>query len=360
MWLHLKRLDWSIIVIVLLLTAVGLLTIYSIDSSSTLSFFKKQLFFVVFGFLIMMILSFFDYRIIKNHSFVLILLYLFSLLLLGIVLLFGQQIRGAASWLQLGPLNFQPVELMKLVVILLLAKYFSFRHIEMYRIRHIIVSGIYVGLPILLIVPQPDLGSVLVLLSIWLGVMLVAGIKIRHLFILALIAILVVTSSWFWLLQDYQQQRIITFLNPQTDPYGHGYNVVQSLIAVGSGQVTGHGLKQASQSQLNFLPEQQTDFIFATFAEQWGFLGIVFLLTLFAILFWRMIKIALISNNNFSRLFVSGLAIVVFFQLMINIGMNMAILPIVGLTLPFISYGGSSLITLFIGLGIMQSIKARV
>jgi rod shape determining protein RodA len=355
---HFKKLDWSLVIIVLLLTTVGLLTIYSANQEDLVNF-KKQFLFIGLGFFLMFSLSFLDYRILKNHSLILIVLYIFCLGLLGSVLFLGQEIRGAASWFRLGFLSFQPIELTKIVVILLLAKYFSLRHIEMYRIRHIITSGIYIGLPILLILFQPDLGSALILGSIWLGIMLIAGIKMRHLAILALITILLVTASWFWLFKDYQKQRILTFLNPQTDPYGQGYNIAQSLIAVGSGGLLGQGLGHGSQSQLKFLPEQQTDFIFATMAEEKGFVGVFFLLMLFALLFWRMLKIALSSANNFSRLFASGLAIMLFSQVVINIGMNMAVLPITGLTLPLVSYGGSSLLTTFLGLGILQSIKAR-
>ena len=359
MWLHLKKLDWPLIIAVLLLVGVGLLTIYSIDSSHSLGLFKKQVNFAAIGILIMFGLSFFDYRNFKNHSALLIFLYLFSILLLVLVLIIGSKIRGAQSWFQLGAFNLQPVEITKITVILLLAKYFSLRHIEMYRIKHIVVSGLYVALPVILVIVQPDLGSVLVLLVIWLGIMLIAGIKIRHLLILGLIAVVITIGSWYWLLEDYHKNRIITFVNPQLDPYGHGYNVVQSLIAVGSGRMTGLGIDQASQSQLNFLPEQQTDFIYATYAEEWGFVGVVVLFFIFAFLFWRMILAALNAENNFSRLFISGLIAMIFFQLVISIGMNMALLPVIGLTLPLLSYGGSSLITIFIGLGVLLSIKAR-
>ena len=303
-------------------------------------------------------LSFFDYRIFKNYSSVLLILYLLSLLSLFFVL-FSQEIRGATSWFRLGSLSFEPIEFIKIVIILLLAKYFSFRHIEMYRIRHLIVSGIYIGLPVSIIILQPDFGSILVLFSIWLGLVVVAGIKLRHLFILFLIMALLFAGGWFGFLKDYQKQRILTFFNPQEDPSGRGYHISQSLIAIGSGGWFGQGLAASSQAGLKFLPEQHTDFIFATLAEQRGLVGVLFLLALFTLLFWRLIRIALFSLNNFSRLFASGLAIMIFSQLVINIGMNMALLPITGLTLPLISYGGSSLISMFLGLGILQSIKAR-
>jgi len=355
---HLRKLDWSLIIIVLLLCGVGLFTIYNIGSAESTTFFKKQFFFLGLGLLLMFALSFFDYRVFKNYSSILVILYLLSLTSLFFVL-FSQEIRGAASWFRLGPLSFEPIEFIKIVIILLLAKYFSFRHIEMYRIRHLIVSGLYIGLPASIIILQPDFGSILVLFSIWLGLIMVAGIKFRHLFILFLIIILLFISSWFVFLRDYQKQRILTFLNPQEDPLGRGYHISQSLIAVGSGGWFGQGLGAGSQAGLKFLPEQHSDFIFATLAEQRGLAGVFLLLTFFTLLFWRLVKIALFSLNNFSRLFASGLAIMLFAQLVINIGMNMALLPITGLTLPLVSYGGSSLISIFLGLGILQSIKAR-
>lgn len=358
MYNHFKKLDWPLIIIVLLLSGVGLLTIYGIGSPESLVFFKKQILFLGLGFLLMFSLSFFDYRVFKNYSSILVILYLLSLSSLFFVL-FSQEIRGVTSWFRWGGLSFGPIEFIKIVIILLLAKYFSLRHIEMYRVRHLIVSGIYIGLPISIIILQPDFGSILVLFSIWFGLIMVAGIKLRHLFILLLIAILLFVGSWFVFLKDYQKERILTFFNPQEDPLGRGYHISQSLIAVGSGGWFGQRLGTGSQAGLKFLPEQHTDFIFATFAEQRGLVGVLFLLALFALLLWRIIKIALISLNNFSRLFAIGLAVMLFAQIVINIGMNMALLPVTGLTLPLISYGGSSLVSIFLGLGILQSIKAR-
>ncbi len=359
MFSHLRKLDWQLIFIVLLLSGVGLLTIYGIGSPESLTFFKKQLSFVCLGFIIMISLSFFDYRIFKNYSFVLIILYVLSFLALFFVL-FSQDIRGASSWFRIGFLRFEPIEFIKIVIVLILAKYFSSRHIEMYRVRHLIVSGIYIALLTLIIFLQPDLGSILVLLSIWFGIIIVSGIKVRHLIILILILSIISVGAWVVILKDYQKQRITTFLNPEDDPYGKGYHISQSLIAVGSGGVFGQGLGLSSQAGLKFLPEQHTDFVFATLSERRGLVGVLFLLILFAFLFWRLIGIALKSSNNFSRLFASGFAIMIFSQMVINIGMNVAILPITGLTLPLVSYGGSSLISIFIGLGIIQSIKTRI
>ncbi|MEA3463667.1 MAG: rod shape-determining protein RodA [Patescibacteria group bacterium] len=358
MFNHLKKLDWPLAVAALSISGIGLLTIYGIGSPESLIFFKKQLVFTTLGFLVMIALSFFDYRIFKNYSIILVALYLLSLFFLALVL-FSGEIRGASSWFRLGSLRIEPIEFIKIIIILFLAKYFSFRHIEMYRIRHLIVSGAYVGLPVLAILFQPDIGSILVLSAIWLGVVIVSGIKIRHLIALLLVVVLLLTAGWFGFLEPYQKQRIITFLNPQEDPYGQGYHINQSLIAIGSGQLFGKGLDFSSQAGLNFLPEQHNDFIFATLAEQRGLAGVFFLLILYALLFWRIIKVALGAANNFSRLFAVGFTMMIFVQMAINIGMNMAVLPITGLTLPFVSYGGSSLMSIFIGMGILQGIKAR-
>ena len=194
MFSHLRKLDWQLIFIVLLLSGVGLLTIYGIGSPESLTFFKKQLSFVCLGFIIMISLSFFDYRIFKNYSFVLIILYILSFLALFFVL-FSQDIRGASSWFRIGFLRFEPIEFIKIVIVLILAKYFSSRHIEMYRVRHLIVSGIYIALLTLIIFLQPDLGSILVLLSIWFGIIIVSGIKVRHLIILILILSIISLKS---------------------------------------------------------------------------------------------------------------------------------------------------------------------
>ena len=357
MFNHLKKLDWILVFAVLLLLGAGLLTIYGIGSPESLTFFKKQVVFAVFGFFVMLGLSFFDYRIFRN-SFVLITFYFSSLIFLALVLLTGE-IRGASSWFRLGPLSFEPAEFIKIIIILFLAKYFSLRHIEMYQTRHLIISGVYIGLPAAAVLLQPDFGLILVLSAIWLGMILISGIKARHLAALSLVVVLLLFGGWFGFLEPYQKQRIATFLNPLEDPYGGGYHINQSLIAVGSGELFGRGLDFSPQAGLKFLPEQHNDFVFATLAEQRGSLGVSFLLSIFALLFWRIIKIALSATNNFSRLFAAGFAIMIFAQMVINIGMNMAILPITGLTLPLVSYGGSSLMSIFIGMGILQSIKAR-
>jgi len=305
----------------------------------------------------MLFISFFDFRLFRNFSYPIIFLYVMVLILLLAVLFFGKEVRGSSSWFSFRGFSFEPVEFAKIVVIIVLAKYFSLRHIEMFRIRHVAISAIYVGIPAILVLRQPDLGSTLILLAIWIGMVIIAGIKLRHLLLVILIGALVCAGSWSFFLKDYQKNRILDFINPQRDPLGSGYNIRQSLIAVGSGGILGKGLGYGSQSQLNFLPERHSDFIFAAFAEEWGFLGALFLILLFGVLFYRLMKINFNIKDNFSRLFIAGISIMLLFQIVINIGMNIDLLPITGIPLPFISYGGSNLLMNFLALGIIQGIR---
>lgn len=358
--IHLRKLDWILIISALLLVGIGLLSIYSSSLGRNDFFnFKKQIIFFGVGFLLMILLSFFDWRILKQDPYFILILYFLSLAALVGLYFFAPEIRGVKSWYKLGPISIDPIEFTKIVLIILLAKYFSMRHIEMYRPRHIIFSGVYLLLPAFLFFFQPDLGSVLILIAIWIGILLISGIKIRHFLILAFCGLLIFLAAWTFALKDYQKQRIITYINPQIDPKGISWSVNQSKIAIGSGGLLGQGLGQGPQTRYGFLPEPQTDFIFAAIAEEFGLIGVGILLALFSFLIWRIIKIALSAKGNFPRLFATGLAILLISQVFIHIGMNLGILPIIGIPLPLISYGGSSLIATFIGLGIIQSIKVH-
>jgi rod shape determining protein RodA len=273
---------------------------------------------------------------------------------------FAPQIKGVKSWYRLGPFSLDPIELTKIILVILLAKYFSMRHIEMYRVIHIIISGLYVFFPVVLIFFQPDLGSVLVLISLWLGVLIISGIKLRHFLILILIGLLVLILSWSTILRDYQKERILSFIQPQfSDPLKVGWSQRQSKIAIGSGGIWGKGIGKGSQTQYGFLPEPHTDFIFSVIAEETGLVGVTVLISFFSLLIWRIFKRAVESKSNFARLFASGFGILLISQIFIHIGMNIGLLPIIGIPLPLISYGGSSLLATFIALGILQSIKAN-
>lgn len=295
----LKKLDWVLVVSVLLLCGIGLLSLSSAAYGPDAKYFYKQLIFVIVGFVLMIGFAILDYRVFRNHPIFLLFLYIVSILLLAAVLVFGKQVRGATSWFRFGPLNFEPVELAKLIIILILAEYFSLRHIELYRIRHIIISGLYMLVPVGLVFFQPDLGSAMVLVFLWLGVMIVAGIKLRQLLILFLIGAIIFAVAWFVILKPYQKDRVISFINPYFDPLGSGYHRIQSVIAVGSGHFFGRGLGHGPQSQLNFLPDRYTDFIFASIGEEMGFVGVIFVFVFYFLLFFRIIKIAVSATNNF-------------------------------------------------------------
>ncbi len=357
---HFKKLDWILIITAILLVGIGLLSIYSssLGKGDFLNF-KKQIIFFGGGFFLMLILSFFDWRELRENPYLILIFYLLCLFGLAGLFFFAPEIRGVKSWYKLGPVSLDPIEFTKIILIILLAKYFSMRHIEMYRVRHILLSGAYILLPVILIFLQPDLGQVLILIALWVGILIISGIKLRHFLILALCGLLILILSWSFLLKDYQKERVLSFLTPGIDPLGVSWSQNQAKIAIGSGGIFGQGLGQGSQTQYGFLPEPQTDFIFAATAEETGLIGISVLLFLFSILIWRVIKIAISSQTNFPRLFAAGFSVLLISQIFIHIGMNLGMVPVIGISLPLISYGGSSLIATFIGLGILESIKTH-
>ena len=359
-WQQLKKLDWILIISALLLVGMGLLSLYS-SSMGKGNFlnFQKQIVFLGIGFLLMLLFSFFDYRLFRNNPYLILVLYAFCLIALLGLFFFAPEIRGVKAWYRIGSLSFDPIEPTKIVLIMLLAKYFSSRHIEMYRIRHIVLSCFYILLPSILIFFQPDLGSALILISLWILILIISGIKLRHFLVLCLIGVLIFSLSWSFLLRDYQKQRVLSFIGFQLEPLGSDWSQNQAKIAIGQGGIFGQGIGKGSQTQYGFLPEPQTDFIFASLAEELGLVGIGVLFSLFLILLWRIFKIAFASENNFARLFASGFGILLMAQIFINIGMNLGILPVIGIPLPLVSYGGSSLIMTHIGLGILMSIRTH-
>ncbi len=360
---HLKKLDWILITSVVLLVGFGLLSLYSSSIGKGDFFnFHKQLIFFALGFFLMLLFSFLDFRVLRNSPYLILSLYFFCLLALAGLFFFAPEIRGVKSWYKFGFLSLDPIEFIKIVLIILLAKYFSLRHIELYRIRHILLSGFYVLLPCVLIFLQPDLGSVLILLILWFGILFVSGIKLRHFLVLCLSGFLVFAFSWSFLMEPYQKERLSDFACSQglcqgVDALGSSWSHIQAEIAIGSAGIFGKGIGQGSQTQYGFLPEPQTDFIFAAITEETGFVGATILLILFLVLIWRILKIALNSQNNFFRVFGFGFGILICSQIFINIGMNLGLLPVIGISLPLVSYGGSSLLMCFIGLGILQSFE---
>lgn len=353
---HLRRFDWLLMGAILLLMAMGLVSLFSLSSAGSFPFFERQLLWAGIGLFLTTLVSFIDFRLFRTQTIAVMALYVVAVVLLSTVLIIGLRVRGIEGWLTFGGVFLQPVELTKLAVIILLAKFFSKRHIEIYRLQHLVVSGIYVGIPTLLVLVQPDLGSAIILMSVWIAMIVFSGMRLRHFFLLLLLGALLAGVGWEAVLETYQKARITAFLNPYADPKGAGYQMIQAMIAVGSGQLWGKGIGYGSQSHLNFLPEAETDFIFAAFAEEWGLVGTAALLLLIFIVLSRVIIIGQRSADNFSRLYSLGFAAFIFVQSFIHIGMNMGLMPITGITLPFISYGGSSLVTLLIGVGILQNI----
>lgn len=318
----------------------------------------KQIAFFALGLVLMVALSFLDYRVFRNNPYFILMLFGLCLLLLLGLHFFAPIIKGTRGWYKIWFLSFDPIEPTKIVFIMLLAKYFSMRHVEMYKFRHIIFSGIYTLLATILVFIKPDLGGTLIFLLIWLGVLFISGIKINHFLILSLCFILVATMAWMFLLKDYQKDRVTAFLFPY-DYYGASWSQNQTRIAIGSGQFFGQGLAQGSQIQYRLLPEPHTDFIFSLLAQEWGMAGVIVLFGTYAYLLWRILRIAVEAGSNFPRLFAFGVAIMLVAQFFTNIGMNVGILPVVGIALPFVSYGGSGLLANFISLGILQNIKLQ-
>lgn len=346
--------DWILFFSAILISLAGLITMGSFGPSS--NYFDKQIIWILISVIIFFILSIFDYRFLKRTG-VVVTIFVLSVLLLLTLFIVGHVAKGAQSWFDFGAISFQPADFIKLIIVILLAKYFSKRHIEIANIRHIFISGFYVFVVFALVFLQPDFGSALIIFLIWLGLILLSGISKKHLLAVFLIGSFVFGILWGFVLQDFQKNRIVNFIHPLTDPLGSGYSAAQSRIAVGSGLLTGKGVGYGTQSKLNFLPEYQTDFIFAAYAEEWGFLGVVFLFILFGVLLWRIIRVAYYGASNFEILFGCGIAIMFVSHFLVNVGMNIGIMPVTGITFPFMSYGGTSLLTSFIGLGILMGMR---
>jgi len=357
--LYLKNFDWVLFASVFLLACFGLAEIYSVSlgkGGADLLNFKKQIFFIILGVFLLFLFAFLDYHSLRNYS---PYLYILGAGLLILVLIFGRTIRGTRGWFYFGNFSFQPVEFVKIVLLLFLARFFSNMSRQIRPLKHLILSGLGVLFFIILVLAQPDFGSALILLALWLIFLLIAGFNKKYFLIIGLILAISLSSLWIFSFQDYQKQRIITFLNPAFNPLDQGYNVSQAIIAVGAGRLTGRGIGFGSQSQLKFLPEAQNDFIFAVVAEELGFLGISLIILFFAVLFSRCLLNLKKINNDFGVFFVLGVLGLLFIQMFINIGMNIGLLPVVGISLPFLSYGGSAIISSFILIGILESIIIR-
>ncbi|MEK7568433.1 MAG: FtsW/RodA/SpoVE family cell cycle protein [Patescibacteria group bacterium] len=350
-----KSIDWKLNAAILAIMCAGLLSLLS--AAPTL--FYKQLFWGAAGFVLVFLIARFDWRSFVNYKSVIFGLYGAAILLLIVSYFFAPTIRGTKGWLVIGPFHFQAVEFAKLALVILFAYFFSRKHAYISKISILAVSFVYFAVPAFLTALQPDFGSVLVLFFVWFGFLLVSGIRWRHLIFALIIFSLLAGAMWQAVLKDYQKERIIGVFSPESDPLGINYNVIQSKIAIGSAGFFGKGFGQGSQAQLGFLPEAQTDFIFAAFTEEWGMIAGLLLLVVFAAAVFRIIKIGLGADNNFNRLVSLGTVVLLIVQFVLNIGSNLGLTPVVGVTFPFLSYGGSSLLTNLALIGIIQSVFIR-
>ncbi len=347
--------DWVAFGVAALLGVLGLVTMASFTPEDPFS--GRQAVWLGLGMLVFFAASVVDWRFLRRSSIALA-IYAVCLLPLIFLVIAGTVTQGARSWFDLGAFALQPVEFVKIALIILLAKYFSRRHIEIRNVRHILVSGAYMFLVFALVALQPDFGSAIIIGTIWLGMVLLSGISRLHLAAMALVGVTVFAGLWTFGFEEYQKERILTFIHPLTDIQGAGYNAYQSTVAVGSGEFFGKGIGYGTQSKLRFLPEYQTDFIFAAFAEEWGFVGVALLFTLYGTLFVRIMRSALRGATNFETLFAYGVLFYFLAHFTIHAGINMGLLPVTGTTIPFMSYGGSHLLAEFLALGMLSGMRA--
>jgi len=332
----------------------GLITMNAFTGDNL--FFEKQIISFVVALCAFFIATKIDTDMLKRTN-VLVALFIIMSVVLLILFGLGHTAKGAQSWFKVGLFAFQPADAMKLLLIIILAKYFSRRHVEIAHFRHIIVSGFYAFVPFLLVLLQPDFGSAMIIFLIWFGMILVSGVSKKHLIFVFLLGAIAFGGLWTGVLEPYQKDRIRTFVHPLADIHGAGYNAYQSTIAVGSGQLFGKGVGYGTQSRLRFLPEYQTDFIFSAFAEEWGFFGVVILFFIFVLIIGRILLVALLGATNFEMLYGAGVAVYIIAHFVVNIGMTIGLLPVTGVPVPFMSFGGSHLLVEFVALGLLVSMK---
>jgi rod shape determining protein RodA len=343
--------DWIALGAAFALCLLGLVTMNSFNGQDT--FFVRQIVWIIIGVAVFFGAASVDWRFLRRDG---VAASIFGILIVPLIflLVLGRAVKGAKSWLAFGGLGIEPVDFVKLALIILLAKYFSRRHVEIRNLRHTLVSGCYAGVVFVLVALQPDFGGAIIIFLIWLGMVLFSGISRKHLLAVLALGIVCFGGLWLFGFKEYQRERILTFVNPTGDIQGAGYNAFQSMIAVGSGQLFGKGIGYGTQSKLRFLPEYQTDFIFAAFSEEWGFVGILIVFALFGIIFWRLLSAAARGNSNFETLFALGVLCYFGAHFALHVGINMGLLPVTGTTIPFMSYGGSHLLAEFLALGMVS------
>ncbi len=360
LWRHF---DLLMLVVVIVLIALGVMMIYSASFSTpdarqsfSNTLFGRHLIYAGLGLILMVIAAGIDYRL---YGYVAPVLYCLMVALLAVVLLLGESSHGARRWIDLAIFPMQPSEIAKLIFVVVTAKFLSDHGEELKRFPFLLLSLLMTALPAGLVYFQPDLGTAIMFLAIWAGMVIIIGVPWKRLGALAIGGLLAVPFVYLVVLQEYMRQRLIAFINPTSDPLGAGYNILQAEISVGSGGLFGKGFLQGTQSQLHFLRIQKTDFIFSVLGEELGFVGALFLLGLFVLLLFRGIRAATLARDEFGRLIATGVVVMIMVQVFINVGANLRLLPVTGVPLPLISYGGSSLTTVLIGLGTLQSILMR-
>ena len=356
----LKRIDFPLVLATLGILAMSLVVIGSAthitsDDAKRFLFVERQGLFAIIDICLVIFLLNFDYKTLSGYGQK---LYIFNLLMLIAVMAFGHSALGAQRWISLGPVNIQPSEFSKIIMIVSLASMLENKIGELNTLSDLMPVALYVGVPFILVLKQPDLGTSLVFIAIFLGMIFVAGIRIRLLLGIFGAGLLMMPVMWHFL-KDYQKLRLMVFLDPNVDPLGSGYHIIQSKIAIGSGMLMGKGLFQGTQSQLNFLPENHTDFIFAVVGEELGFIGAVVLLLLYLIVLWRGIVISLEASDVFGRLLGVGVTSMLAFHILVNVGMTTGIMPVTGIPLPFMSYGVSSLTTNLLAIALLLNIRLR-
>ena len=347
----LKKVDWQLGVAVAILMTGGLLSLLS----SSPEFFYKQIYWIAFSIIVAVVLIFSDLRSFFSHKTVVRGLYILVVLTLIFALFFAPRIKGNRSWIVIGSFQFQPSEFAKVILIITLAYFFSRAHIGIGRWKIVITSFIYFAILGGLVGILPDMGSAFVLFSVWFGFLLISGMPLKKVIFSAILFAIVFALMWVSVLKPYQKDRILGALFPQRDPMGSNYHVIQSKIAIGSGGIFGKGFRQGTQVQLGFLPEAQTDFIFAAVAEEGGLIAVVILIAAFGWMILRILKIGDLMDGNFNKFLCLGTAILFLAQFFLNVGSNLGVLPVIGVTFPFVSYGGSSILANMILVGMVQS-----
>jgi rod shape determining protein RodA len=356
----LQNFDWVLFALLILIAMMSVLNLYSatfsIRDAGGAQIFMKQVYWYLMGFAIFMMVTIIDYHVLERLAWH---IYLFTIILLVLVLILGMISKGAQRWLNLGFITIQPSELAKLSIVIILSQFFS-THGEYadYRLRDLWQPFLLILAPCILIKIQPDLGSAVILAIIALSIILLMKVRWSSLFLL-ITTILIACPVAYHYMSDYQKKRIHTFFNPESDPLGAGYHIIQSKIAVGSGQLIGKGFLKGTQTRLKFLPENHTDFAFSVWAEEWGFIGSIFLLMIYLFLILWGINIAKNSKDKFGSILAIGITAIIFWHMVINVGMTIGLMPVVGIPLVLFSYGGSSVLCTMIGMGILMNISQR-